>query len=226
MRTACIVISPPHLDQLLRIALIEEPVLIQAFVAERAVEAFDMAVLHWFPGSNVVQRNSPVGCPLVQHPADELRPIIDPDARWRPTLHQQPFEHPNHARTRQRPRHLNSMTFARVCVDQGQRTKRVPRRRSVMHNVHRPLLIDMLARWEGSRPSERNALPPSPRHLQPRSPIQPVHPLVVDWPTLPPQEHGAAAIAEPGALGSQLTYVLPHIVVIALVRAVAGGGAR
>lgn len=49
MRSHLVVVTPPVSDHVTCLSQRREPVLVQAFVAERAVEAFDVAVLHWAP---------------------------------------------------------------------------------------------------------------------------------------------------------------------------------
>ena len=47
VRTYFVVVAPPACDFQARIGQAGEPVFVQALVAERAVEALDVAVLHW-----------------------------------------------------------------------------------------------------------------------------------------------------------------------------------
>ena len=46
MRSLRVVINPPRLDDFLSVFQIQNPVLIEAFIAERAVETFDEGVLN------------------------------------------------------------------------------------------------------------------------------------------------------------------------------------
>ena len=57
MRPAGVVIDPPGLDDLAGIVEIEEPVLVEAFIPEPPVEAFDEGVLCWLARLDEVEPN-------------------------------------------------------------------------------------------------------------------------------------------------------------------------
>ena len=62
-----------------------EPVLVQALVAELAVEALDVGVLRRLAGLDQAQLDAALVGPLVERPARELRPLVGPDRlRQRP----------------------------------------------------------------------------------------------------------------------------------------------
>ena len=54
MRSVGVVVDPPFFDDLLCLSEIAEQVLVEAFVAQPAVEALDEAILHRFAGCDVV----------------------------------------------------------------------------------------------------------------------------------------------------------------------------
>ena len=62
MRSQVIVVVAPGLDGFARLGEREEDVLVEAFVAQAAVEALDEGVLHGFAGLDVVPVET-AGCP-------------------------------------------------------------------------------------------------------------------------------------------------------------------
>ena len=76
-----IVVHAPGLDDLARVRQAEEPVLVQALVAEPAVETLDVGMLIRLARVNEVQPNAAGVGPRIERPADELGPIVP--AEWR-----------------------------------------------------------------------------------------------------------------------------------------------
>lgn len=73
-----IVINPPSLNEPARVVQAEKPLLIQAFIAQCAIKAFDIPLLVGYPGR--VQSNLLVrwyGRPSIQGLADACRPSIN-----------------------------------------------------------------------------------------------------------------------------------------------------
>src|SRR6185437_5448714 len=72
-----VVIDPPAFDGLPRIVQSEEPVFVEALLAELAMEAFDVAVLHRPSWCDEVQCDLVLIGPLVQSLRSELRAVIN-----------------------------------------------------------------------------------------------------------------------------------------------------
>jgi hypothetical protein len=75
--THLVVIDSPAFDGLPRIVQSEKPVLVEALLAELAMEAFDVAVLHRSAGCDEVQCDLVLISPLVQSPGGELCAVIN-----------------------------------------------------------------------------------------------------------------------------------------------------
>ncbi len=75
MRTYLVVIEPPAFDGFARVVEGEEPVFIQTFLAELAVEAFWIAVLRWSARSDEVQPHVVFVSPLIERFRGEFRPL-------------------------------------------------------------------------------------------------------------------------------------------------------
>ena len=74
-----VVVEPPCRDLFARLVQRLEPVLVQALVAEPAVEALDVAVLHGPPWLDQKVSNAVALCPADEGPAGELWPVVCPD---------------------------------------------------------------------------------------------------------------------------------------------------
>src|SRR6202051_1553910 len=72
-----VVIDPPAFDGLPRIVQSEKPVFVEVLLAELAMEAFDVAVLHRPSWCDEVQCNLVLIGPLVQSLRGELRAVIN-----------------------------------------------------------------------------------------------------------------------------------------------------
>jgi len=74
-----IVVVSPSLDRGLSLLERNERVLVQTFVAQFAVEAFDVRVLHGLARSDEMQLDPVTMCPRIEHAARELRAVVDRD---------------------------------------------------------------------------------------------------------------------------------------------------
>ena len=72
-----VVVSAVSLQLFLRIRKRQEPVSVQTFSAELAVEALDERVVSWFAGTREVQRDTFGIGPQVQIVGDELRTLVN-----------------------------------------------------------------------------------------------------------------------------------------------------
>ena len=93
VRAHRVVVYPPGLDYFSRPPQIHELVLVQAFIPELPVEAFDERVLHEPPSLNEVQRHPMLIGPLIHDPAGELRSVVYLDRGGGPAPLPQPFQH-------------------------------------------------------------------------------------------------------------------------------------
>src|SRR3989304_115382 len=92
-----IVIDPPPLDDPPRVGQAEEPVLVQALVAQPAVEALDEGVLHGLARLDEAQRDPLLVGPLVERFARQLGPVVQHDLLRRlAALANHPAEHARH----------------------------------------------------------------------------------------------------------------------------------
>jgi len=72
-----VVIDPPVLDDPFSLGQCGEPVQIQAFLAETAIEAFDVSILGRLAGVDEIELHAVIIGPSIQSPAPELRAVIN-----------------------------------------------------------------------------------------------------------------------------------------------------
>lgn len=73
MRPLGVVLDTPLLNQPLGVAHRDEPVLVQAFIAEPPVEALDIGILHRLARPNERQRDTGFVGPCIQHLNDQCK---------------------------------------------------------------------------------------------------------------------------------------------------------
>ena len=117
MRPELVVVQPPLLDLLLGVFHRQEPVDVQAFVPERAVERLDRCVIHRFTGSREVQRDPVFIGPLSQSSGDKFGAVVALDAvRGTPVL-DQPLNNPGDIRASQALARLDRQTLPAIIID-------------------------------------------------------------------------------------------------------------
>src|SRR3954469_4192126 len=73
----CIVVDSPLFDQRTGIRQADEPVLVQAFISELAIEALDMPILGRLARRGKVEHDLLLSSPGIENVTSELRPIVD-----------------------------------------------------------------------------------------------------------------------------------------------------
>jgi hypothetical protein len=91
-----VAVPPPLLHPLLGIRHRQEPVLVQAFLPEPAVERLHDGVVRRLAGPDEVQHDPVPVRPLVEHPRRELRPAVHPQARGHASLPDHALEDLDH----------------------------------------------------------------------------------------------------------------------------------
>jgi hypothetical protein len=79
VRPDLVVVLPPGGDRGPGLRQRLEPMAVQAFVPELAVEALDVAVLHWPAWLNQDVANAIGLCPALKRPAGKFRPVVGAD---------------------------------------------------------------------------------------------------------------------------------------------------
>src|SRR5438067_9551380 len=95
--TLLIVILPPSFDLSSCITQTGEPVRVQTFIPQPAVEAFYVRVLYGLSRLNKLQSHSAVFAPGRQCPTAKLRPVVQNDGFRQSALARNPIQHAAHS---------------------------------------------------------------------------------------------------------------------------------
>src|SRR6202051_1692716 len=121
VRAPRVVSDPPAFDGLPRIVQSEEPVFVEALLAELAMEAFDVPVLHRPSWCDEVQCDLVLICPLVQSLRGELRAVINDNPYWHAAMLPESVQHSYYAQCRQRGVDFDRQHLPRIRIFNRQR---------------------------------------------------------------------------------------------------------
>lgn len=96
-----VVIDAPPLDDPLSVGHVEEPMLVEALVAESPVEALHDRVLHRLARLDEASSNAVLVRPLIQSPTRQLWPIVQHDLGRQPPFVDDLLQDPHDRCTRQ-----------------------------------------------------------------------------------------------------------------------------
>src|SRR6187200_1419654 len=102
MWPAAVVVETPSLDDPAGVGEIKEPVLVEAFIAEPAVEAFNEGILGRLAEVDEVEPDTVAPSPLVERLADHLGAVVHDDLFGQAAGLGQALQDPHHPDTGQR----------------------------------------------------------------------------------------------------------------------------
>ncbi len=168
VRSVGVVSVPPALDVEQRIAEGEERVCAQEFVAELAIEAFDVAVLNRLTGLNEVELDAVISGPDIEGATPKLAAIVQRHPFRFFARRDHRVEGGDHRRTRQTVGPGDREAVACATIDQGEAVEPTSGAQLIAHEVDAPCLIRSLD--HGARHARhRQPLPGTPPHGQPSS---------------------------------------------------------
>ena len=144
-----VVIILPALALFAHLAQAGEKVGVEQLAAKRAVKAFNVGVLRRTRRLNPVQVNHLVLTPDLEHLADKLGAVVDPDAGRAAVAAHQGGEQGDDPRGGQRKIHFDAEHFPVPVLDhvQGPETAAVGQR--VAHEVQRPTHVGLRRHFQG-----------------------------------------------------------------------------
>lgn len=157
-----------------------EPVLIEALVAELAVEALDVAVLHGTPWLDENVADMVLLGPGDEGPAGELRAVIGSDRGRVAPESRCLVQQPGDVQTADAVVHCNLHAFVAEVVGHGQALDAPPVGQAVADEVHAPHLVDALGDVQGRALHHRALGLLALANRQIGRAVEPVHPLVID----------------------------------------------
>ena len=202
-----VVVTPPALDDDLRLAERVEDLAIEKLVSQAGIEAFDKAVLPR-AASLDISRPCTHGCdPVLHGPGDELGSIVGADVGGNTAQDEEVREDIDHVDRPEPSGHPDGQALVGELVDNVEHTEPAPIVCTVLDKVVGPDVIAVL----GPEPDtgavvepEATALRLPGRNLQPLASPDPLDPLVIDEPARPAQQLGYLAIAITAILPGQL----------------------
>lgn len=216
VRAYFVVIASPSRDCRLHVLQRGEPVFVEAFVAELAVEALDAGVLGGLAWLDQQQLHAVGDGPLVEGSSGELRPLIGPDHGRIAAEAAHHFQDVGHALPVDAAGDRDLHGLLGAVVDHSQALDRPAVGQGVEHEVHRPGVV-RTGRDLQRAAFDRGALALSPfAHGQAGFAIQPMDPFVVDHEALALDQDVQSPVAEPPALAGQFEQALLQPVILPL----------
>src|SRR3977135_1709811 len=209
MRAHLVVIDAPGLDDAPCLDERAEHVLVEALVAQLAVEALHEAVLHRLARRDVVPVD-PALCRPAQHGVrGQLRPVLAPDPRGLPPDRPQALEHTHDPLAWQRRVDLYAQAPPRELVLDVEHTKAATALQRVRHEVEHPDRIGASRFLERRSRANRTLTSAAATHFQALLTIEPPDLLQVPDDAAPPRHLTNAADPEATSLGSELLQKSP-----------------
>jgi len=148
MRTLCVVVIPPAIDQDLRFSKRVEDLAIKQLVSKLAIEALDESVLPRAPRFNVQRRDTDIAQPASHSLGGKLSTVVRADVPWDTSCRHQPCQSLKHIAVAEISRHIDRKTLSRMLIDHREHTKAPPVMRPGLHEVVAPHMVLVL----GSEP--------------------------------------------------------------------------
>src|SRR3712207_4578296 len=198
-----VVVEPPGLNGPPGLGKAREPALIEAFLAEAAVEALDRAVLHRLARIDEEQLHAVSVSPAVEIAAAQLRPIIHDQHVRVAALTGDVVEHAGHPLPREREVDQDRRALARAVVLQVGGAEAAAIGQAVLGEVQGPALVGGDRAPVPGRAAPALLLPATAADRQLLLAIEPLHKLVVDLPALAAQQLVQPPVAEPAPLAGK-----------------------
>ncbi len=148
MGSDLVVFLPPGFDQVTGFVECGEPVLVEAFIAELAIEAFDESVLGGFARGNEVQLHLVLLRPVMQRLASELRAVVEGDGLGQAVGSGELRQHGNDARAPDAVIGPEGGTLAGEVIHQSEGAEAAAIGKLVMDEVHAPAFVGAGCRRE------------------------------------------------------------------------------
>lgn len=188
MRSLLVIALSPLLDLVACVLQAREPLLVEALVSERAVEAFDEAVLDRLPRLDEVELDVSLFGPGRQRDAQELRSVVRHQSARKPKGFRELIEHSHHPIGRDGRRDLDPRHLSRAEIHDRERPQPAPIDEPVVDEVHRPGVVSLDR--DGSRGARKALQPlaPSATYLELKGAIHAIDPLAVRRRAFAPQQ--------------------------------------
>jgi len=196
VRPILVVVAAPLGDQHSGVCEVVEVMVVQALVAELAVEALDVGVLRRLAGCDQLQIDPPTIGPSVHRSACELRSLVGADRPGRSPELGDLIEHVRNVAARDPVIDRDIQALSGEVIHDRQALDAPARRERIHHEIDAPDLV-RAARFSQHRAIEHDELlTPAFAHAEARLPVEPIHPLVVCLDAFPAKQVVDPPIAE------------------------------
>jgi len=199
VRPDLVVIPAPSIDHVAGLGKRREPVLIEALIAELAVEALDVAVLHGAARLDQQVRDAVLLRPGDEGPAGELWPIVGTQGARIAAEPGGPLQHPHDTGAADAVVNGNVDALVGEVIGDGQAFQAATVGQRVADEIHAPDRIGRRRQRQRLALAGRTADLLAAAHGQVRLAIQAIDLLVVHVRVLQTQQVMQAAVAEPAA---------------------------
>ena len=163
--------------------------LVQALIAQPAVEAFHHGVLDRLARFDEAQLDPTFICPLIQSPTGQFRPNVHHDLGGLSPFVDHLLQQPNDCGTRQGNVDRNRQCFPRTAIEHRQHANAPAPAERITHEVKHPPGIGCQADRRMSHAGASHALAAVSSHSQSCHLKQPIDALVVDVLPFPLEQH-------------------------------------
>src|SRR5215207_3179347 len=199
-----VVVEPPSLDDAAHLGQAAEPALVEALLAEAAVEALDRGVLHGLSRIDEEQLHAVLVSPAVEVTTAQLRSIVHNQHVGVAAFAGDVLQHRDHPLARQREVGEDRRALARAVVLQVGGAEPAAVGEAVLGEVERPALVggDRAPR-DRQHAAEPALLPAAAADRELLLLIEPVDELVVGREALATQQLVQPPVAEPAPLAAE-----------------------
>jgi len=205
-----VVALPPLFDDLAGVGQAPKPVDIEAFVAELAIEALQVAVLHRPPRLDEIQLDVVFVGPDVERLPGELGAVIQRDPLGGAVPEEELLQQPHYPLAGQRRVDVDREALARDDIEHIEGAEAASVAEHVVHEVHRPRLPRLPGYCSRSPRRTRHALALPLADRQPFQPIEPLDAFAIDAPQLALEQQMEAPIAPPWSLRRERAQAFTH----------------
>src|SRR5262245_25745535 len=181
-----------------------EPVLVQTFVAQAAVEALDVGVLVRLARLDEMPVDAVDVGPRVERPTDELRTVVGDQHRRLPARVDQALQHLGDKPPADRSIDVNRQACPGEIVDDGEDTKAPAVVEHIENKVERPAFIDAGQRAEPGHAARYAPTSFATTDGETFLRIQPIDALEIHAKAFAPEQHVEPSIPEPSPLAGEL----------------------
>jgi|SRR5579875_408306 len=184
-----VVVHPPRLDDFSSFGERREVVLVEAFVAELAVETLDEGILSRFSRDDMMQPNAAIDCPSQHGEARELRAVVQNDRLRIAANRGNCIEDANDALAAERRIDFDGKGFVREVVDDGKSPNTPLRLQGIVNEVQRPAFVHRGNDRSGVAATKSEAPANSASHLQMSLAVDAPDPLEIHDNTFTAEQH-------------------------------------